>query len=304
MSSFYRNLHIFFAPLHKPLSASTDPVKVAARMAAASPLASSFSQNAASAKDAQQQPIFDLVYDPDSMLLHTSIPNVPDPGTLGAEGLAIPGAVGVAAELPPWTRVEALNVHSQILTTVSASRRGEAEGDIEKTAKTSRGWWVVWMRVPAGHPDEKLGLMKGDLEGNMPAQGRLGPPKQQGETASTAASGSMLLSGTSQTMLPPSERPAGGRDLFFDPPALPREAILIRRARDAASGNLKSGARTTSGIWTLGLGGGGTVSLRGSSSRDDHSGGGAAAGWGPARLSEGIGVDARKYVEGLLSLNR
>jgi hypothetical protein len=32
--------------------------------------------------------------------------------------------------------------------------------------------------------------------------------------------------------------------------------------------------------------------------------GGAAAGWGPKGLAEGIGIDARRYVEELLSLNR
>jgi hypothetical protein len=32
--------------------------------------------------------------------------------------------------------------------------------------------------------------------------------------------------------------------------------------------------------------------------------GGAAAGWGPKGLGEGIGIDARRYVEDLLSLNR
>jgi len=32
--------------------------------------------------------------------------------------------------------------------------------------------------------------------------------------------------------------------------------------------------------------------------------GGKAAGWGPKGLAEGIGIDARRYVEELLSLNR
>lgn len=32
--------------------------------------------------------------------------------------------------------------------------------------------------------------------------------------------------------------------------------------------------------------------------------GGRADGWGPKGLAEGIGVDARRYVDELLSLNR
>ncbi len=30
----------------------------------------------------------------------------------------------------------------------------------------------------------------------------------------------------------------------------------------------------------------------------------ASSGWGPGKLAEGIGIDARQYIEGLLSLNR
>jgi hypothetical protein len=32
--------------------------------------------------------------------------------------------------------------------------------------------------------------------------------------------------------------------------------------------------------------------------------GGSTAGWGPKGVAEGIGIDARRYVEDLLSLNR
>jgi hypothetical protein len=76
-----------------------------------------------------------------------------------------------------------------------------------------------------------------------------------------------------------------------------REAFLVRRARDATAATAKSsGSRFTSGMWsTMGMGGGGQSQRMG----------GAAAGWGPkGGLGEGIGVDARRYVEGLLSLNR
>jgi len=68
-----------------------------------------------------------------------------------------------------------------------------------------------------------------------------------------------------------------------------REAFLVRRARDAPTATTKSsGSRFASGLWRP----------------TGEKMGGAAAGWGPKGLAEGIGVDARRYVEGLLSLNR
>lgn len=181
------------------------------------------------------QPIYDLVYDPRTLTVHSSIPNIPDPGTLIAEGL------GSDAATAGWSRVEALNVHSQILATVSSTRRTLSE--IERTCKTNRNWWVVWMRLP-------------------PSQ-TAPPSTQEGESEE------------------------GHEQTEFLTDRL-REAFLIRKARDAPAATAKSaGSRFGSGMW---------------SSSDKT--GGAAAGWGPKGLAEGIGIDARRYVEGLLSLNR
>lgn len=81
-----------------------------------------------------------------------------------------------------------------------------------------------------------------------------------------------------------------------------REAFLVRRARDAdpgaQHGHKSTGSRFGSGVWSgLGMGGG-------NASAQSQRMGGAAAGWGPKGLAEGIGIDARRYVEDLLSLNR
>ena len=59
-----------------------------------------------------------------------------------------------------------------------------------------------------------------------------------------------------------------------------KEILLVRRASDHAGGS------------------------RGVSA--SYVGGGGAGGWadGASRLAQGIGVDTRRYVEGLLSLNR
>jgi hypothetical protein len=176
------------------------------------------------------QPIYDLVYDPRTCTVHSSIPNIPDPGTLVAEGL------GSNASASEWSRLEALNVHSQILATVTSTRRTLSE--IERTCKTSRGWWVVWMRLPPSQHE----------------------PSKDPEAESQE----------------------------FDTDQL-REAFLVRRARDAIPSTAKSsGSRFASGMWRP----------------TGEKMGGAAAGWGPKGLAEGIGIDARRYVDGLLSLNR
>jgi len=165
-------------------------------------------KSTASAKSSQA--ICDLVYDPFNLTVHTTIPNIPEPGLTVYE---------VAAA--PWTRVEALSVHSQILNTCTSTRRHTAE--LERTCKTNRGWWVVWMRLP--HPSIK-----------QP---------------------------THSSMF--------------------REAFLIRKASDYVP---PTATKATSRF-------GRNVSASSTSS-----------GWGPGKLAEGIGIDARQYIEGLLSLNR
>lgn len=62
-----------------------------------------------------------------------------------------------------------------------------------------------------------------------------------------------------------------------------REAFLVRKASDSTV----AASKKLSG--RLGL---------------DGRGSNGAGGLGPAKLAEGIGIDTRKYIEGLLSLNR
>ncbi|KAF1960088.1 hypothetical protein CC80DRAFT_465676 [Byssothecium circinans] len=232
IASFYRDLHVYFSPLHRPLSSSTSPFQVAARLSAAfHPYTTTSSTDGA---EANIQPIFDLVYDPRTLTVHSSLPNIAEPGTLIAEGLS-----STALSTSGWSRLEALNVHSQIIATISSTRRNLSE--IERTCKTSRGWWVVWMRLPPSQVE---------------------PNKDQDPEVETED---------------------------FDTDQL-REAFLVRRARDGTVSATKgSGSRFGSAMWVP--------------SRDRKTGG-AAAGWGPKGLAEGIGIDARRYVEGLLSLNR
>ena len=216
------------------MSSSTCPSKVFSRISGSSHPYTTVSTAPGSGPNAQ--PIYDLVYDPLTLTVHSSIPNIPDPGTLLAEGL------GSEASVSGWNRVEALNVHAQVLATATSSRRSHSE--IERTCKTSRSWWVVWMRLP-------------------PSQG-------------TPASSAKSDAGHEQEA-----------QTEFDTELL-REAIVVRRAREAVGAAAKSvGSRFASGMW------------KGASGKS-----GATAGGGAKGLAEGIGIDARRYVEGLLSLNR
>ena len=205
MPSFYRSLHHQLGPLQRPLVVSTSPSKVSERLwEAAAPKST--------APTKSSQPICDLVYDPARLTVHTTIPNIPEPGPYPVD----------SGEIVPWTRVEAMSVHSQILNTYSSTRQHIAEQ--ERTSKTSRQWWVVWMRLP--------------------------------QTGSARGRGSEAY----------------------------REAFLIRKASDY----VPPAARKSSGRF----------------GREVSGSGAAGGGWGPGKLAEGIGIDARQYIEGLLSLNR
>lgn len=199
--SFYRSLHHQLGPLQQPLLNSTSPRKVSERLLEASAPKSTGTTRSS-------QPICDLVYDPYNLTVHTTIPNIPEPGSTANVS---------AAGRPPWTRVEALSVHSQILNTYSSTRQRQSE--FERTCKTNRGWWVVWMRLPHVAASQRMKQM------------------------------------------------------------VYREAFLMRKASDYEA----STSRGTSGSWGRSTG---------------------TSGWGPARLAEGIGIDARQYIEGLVSLNR
>ncbi|KAL8802601.1 MAG: hypothetical protein Q9182_003691 [Xanthomendoza sp. 2 TL-2023] len=203
--SFYRSLHHQLGPLQRPLLRSTSPSKVAERVREASAPKSTVTTRSS-------HPVYDLVYDPHNLTVHTTIPNIPEPGSARKPQ---------AASSPPWTRVEALSVHSQVLNTYSSTRRHQSE--LERTCKSNRGWWVVWMRLP--------------------------------HVAASQQAGRMVY----------------------------REAFLVRQASDDGP----PAGKGSVGGW--GRNGGG-------SSTDQ---GGA-----PTRLAEGIGIDARQYLEGLVGLNR
>ena len=208
-----------------------------------------------------------------------------------------------------WSRAEALNVHSAILEIIRTTRKmpgivGEGgERELERSVKTGRGWWVVWMRL-----DDEAHLKKQSSRGSKSPIARSSDeitPTMTSNIAAPPKEVSLAQQPTTGKDYFTSNAPQAGAVMREDSPesdesvailADSREAILVRRARDASTSSSKKGMSSGGGIWSFGLAGG--------SSSGDASGKDAASGWGPARLAEGVGVDARKYVEGLLSLNR
>ncbi|KAI1123974.1 hypothetical protein F5Y10DRAFT_41216 [Nemania abortiva] len=112
----YRSLHHQLAPLRKPLAVSTTY----------RPDKPDVGENASH--------IFDLVWDPKAMTIHSTIPSIPTPAEMLRENAA-----------PVWSRAEAVNTHNQILHTHAATLGEYSE--LERTCKTNRGWWVVWTRI-------------------------------------------------------------------------------------------------------------------------------------------------------------
>ncbi|TGJ82242.1 hypothetical protein E0Z10_g6527 [Xylaria hypoxylon] len=112
----YRSLHHQLAPLRKPLSVST-----------------AYRPNKTEVGEKTSH-IFDLVWDPKAMTVHSTIPSIPTPAEMLRENAA-----------PVWSRAEAVNTHNQILNMHAATLSNYSE--LERTCKTSRGWWVVWTRI-------------------------------------------------------------------------------------------------------------------------------------------------------------
>ena len=264
---FYRSLHHQLGPLQKPLLRSTDPLRISERMGQL--MGDRHNSNVS------MHGLYDLVYDPVKLTVRTSVPNIPIPGTLAAEGLtnstsksAISGswytlgipisshsdivapASGVSTAglaQSDWTRLDALNVHTQLLGTWISARKS---GDIERTVKTNRGWWIVWLRMPA--------------------------------TPSSDAS-------------PTTSSVQRSRRNIWDASGH-REAFLVRKAIDPAAKVASSRSTNISGKWLL-------REQRDVSGRSDASS--QTAGATSARgVVEGVGVDVRRWVEAVGRLSQ
>ncbi|PKY04053.1 hypothetical protein P168DRAFT_252826 [Aspergillus campestris IBT 28561] len=230
--AFYQSIHHQLAPIQKALNSSTSPSTAASRI--------SMSRSTTDINHrftTKNQPIYDLVYDPSNLTIRSSIPNIPDLGISPAD----PPGPGTHT---PWSRVESLNIHHRLLSTYVETRARPLE--TERTCKTGRGWWVIWVRMS----DSNSRSSESDLS---PADDGDGNLQHQ-------------------------------------------EAFVIRKSSDhvPAVAHSRSGSGTR---FFRDLGGApSSPGLPSSSSR--------AADTGPGKLVEGLGLDARRYIENLLSLNR
>ncbi|KAL3494643.1 hypothetical protein BJX62DRAFT_197792 [Aspergillus germanicus] len=229
--SLYHRIHHQLGPLQKPLNISTSPSTAASRI--------SHTPESIPKPQQQNQPIYDLVYEPHNLTIRSSIPNIPD---LISQ---IQPQHSQLQDPPSLSRVEAISIHHRLLTTYIETRSRPLE--LERTCKTSRGWWIVWVRVSS--PPSQA---KPDSEHNL-------EQKRQ-------------------------------------------EAFIIRQASDHAASSSLGHARNTSSIgggsgarFFRDLGGASSPGLSLQNSRMDT---------GPGKLVEGLGLDARRYIESLLSLNR
>lgn len=194
--TLYRSLHYQLSPLRKPLLAST-------RYRPERPDAGPVSSH-----------IQDLVWDPPSLTVHSSIPNIPDffPDTSSSSS-SLPS--------PAWSRADAVSTHLHLLNIYVATRSRIA--DLERTQKTNRGWWIVWTRVlqrTAATPSTTTTATALPLS-----------------TIHESASSSSLNSQTSHEASPPNKAPSSRRSSSSPsspspPPAVDKEIFLIRRASD------------------------------------------------------------------------
>ncbi|KAK1035602.1 hypothetical protein LTS16_014424 [Friedmanniomyces endolithicus] len=308
---FYKELHRDLLPVHKPLLSSTNVAKVAQRIEAShsetvedtASVRSVGSTNTLPSKGGSgvsgMRPIFDLIYDPRLLTVHTSIPNIPEPGTPAAEGLGL-GASKEHVALPAgWTRLDALNVHSQVLSTLSNVIGKKSE--MERTSKTSRGWWVVWMRVPPSAGPAGIDALSNAERPVTAAAASLttvmdSDHRDEREHAGETLTGPSTWNRPS-TYIPSVVEPREPADMH-------RMAFLVRKSSDTVTGptapKASTSSRVASGMWS-------TLTLRPAwdpTMAEEEKPVASGSGWGPAALTGGTGVDARKYVEGLLSLNR
>ncbi|KAJ6260372.1 LOW QUALITY PROTEIN: Vacuolar fusion protein [Drechslerella dactyloides] len=98
--------------------------------------------------------LYDLIFDPATLTVHSSIPNIPDPMLAPTPPLLDTTEAGA---LP---RIEALHIHSQVIRVIEDTRwkeipLGTPSGERERTNRTTRGWWVAWMRLDSAEAQPK-----------------------------------------------------------------------------------------------------------------------------------------------------
>lgn len=254
--SLYSSIHHQLGPLQRPLLASTSPTTAASRISQ-----SETTSDPGKRFSTRSQPVYDLVYDPSNLTIRSSIPNIPVLGAQTQTRQSPPRSTSTSPSPPSWSRVESIAIHQRLLTTYTDTRTRPQE--LERTCKTSRGWWIVWLRISHIPP----------ILPSIP---------------SSAA----LSTLTTEDNKPPS--PSTPQEHPVSSAYQPHEAFIVCKASDYVSPTTH--ARVSSGArFFRDLGGASSLSLSPAS---------RAADTAPSKLVEGLGLDARRYIEGLLSLNR
>lgn len=254
LAGLYKSLHHQIGPLIKPLLLSTS-------YRASRPEVSPISH------EDSGTPIYDLIFDPKLLTINSTIPNIPSPYHAHFN----------SQPQQPWSRLEALNTHMQIINTYIASTTERSE--MERTCKTSRGWWVVYCRIPdldaptASLASGTVNIPSVIAEDSINSEETIRPPTSSSPSRDKSTIGGSMTSGPAHPFL---EVTSYGHDSA----PKEKEIFLIRRASDHV-------ATKTSRF------------ISGQSTSSD-------AGWaaGPGKLVQGIGVDTKRYIESLLNLNR
>lgn len=251
LMSLYKSLHYQLGPLQRPLLASTS------RPLSRPDISATSTQEA-------KTPIYDLIWDSESLTITSTIPNIPEPADSPIS----------TTKPAPWSRIEALNTHLQLLNTFTATRSDRSE--LESTCKTNRSWWVVWTRIP--DPDSS----SVSSYAPSPVPGARTPQLTPDDSARTTKSGSTSISNNPSMYSGPAH-PFLDRASMIKERLIPndKEIFLLRRASDYSGGK----------------GSGKFMSLNSAIGE---------SGWGggTAKLAQGIGVDTKRYIEGLLNMNR
>ncbi|THV51573.1 hypothetical protein BGAL_0106g00130 [Botrytis galanthina] len=285
LKGLYRSLHKQLQSLIKPLLKSTS-FRAPKPEVPISPLANTKNPTA---------PIYDLLWDPKTLTLDSNIPNIPDPQQVQTQE---------QADSLPWSRIEALNTHLQIMHTYIATTADK--NTLERTAKTSRGYWILWTRIPAPPPTPPESITNPASKVNIPSL--IPENSAESETSRTFMGelsdrgrknkdmdASIKANSKAQTQSTVVSGPAhpfldeGGADGGAEERNMDKEIFLIRRASDYVEAGQGRGYGYGYAGWGMGGQGAGA-----------GTGGTADAGWGAV----GLGLDTKRYIEGLLSLNR
>ncbi|KAI5809716.1 hypothetical protein DFH27DRAFT_494874, partial [Peziza echinospora] len=124
--TLYRSLHLRLNPLRTSLVPSKAPTPAKTRPRAAT----------------NSKPIvYDLLYDPQTLIISSSIPNIPSFPHL-APSSQDPSSSSSAPLPAPWARLDAVHVHNQVLNIYS-----DVDREKERKSRTNRGWWLAWNRL-------------------------------------------------------------------------------------------------------------------------------------------------------------